>query len=108
MNRETAERELLAVNQEAAFNRTLKKIFDSPEGIELFEWLLSRGNFGGQIQGDYACGRHDVSSEVWAAVLKASPNTVKSYIDRQYDMVLNHRSEAIKTYEQAIKEANNE
>ena len=108
MNREGAEAQIEQLKEEAEFKRSLKIVFDTPEGLKLLEFMLALGNFGGVIRGDYACGAHAVSSQLWIEVLKAAPDAAKKIIDLSHKEYQHNRQEQFKQAETQLKEVDDE
>ena len=108
MNREGIEQQLDQLREEAGFKRDLKIVFDMPEGQKLLEFILTLGNFGGIIRGEYDCGAHAVSSQVWIEAVKAAPEAVKKTIDKMHHEYMNDRQTQIKYAETQLKEVDDE
>lgn len=106
--KESLQNQLTDLSNEANFHKALKTVFNSPEGIAVFDWILNLGNFGGIIKGDLACGAYSVSSQIWVAVMKASPETVKAIIDMRHEEVQNNRQQQFKQIEAQLKEVDDE
>lgn len=108
MNKAGAELQLEQLKEEAGFKRALKIVFDTPEGLQLLEFMLTLGNFGGVIKGDFACGAHAVASQLWIEVLKAAPEAAKKIIDMSHNEYRKDRQEQFKQAETNLKEVDDE
>ena len=108
MNKEGVENQLAELRNEATFHEVLNSVFGNPEGVKVLEYILALGNFGGIIKGDFDCGRNYVSSQVWADVLKASPEAAKKIIDMRYREVQADRQAQFKQAENQLKEVDYE
>lgn len=106
--RQSIENQLGELKKEAEFNRALKAVFGTDEGLRVFEYILNLGNFGGVIKGDFSCGGHAVSSQVWADVAKAAPEVVKAFIDLRSKDVFTDRQNRFKQLETQLKEVDDE
>ncbi|RLB89350.1 MAG: hypothetical protein DRH26_11725 [Deltaproteobacteria bacterium] len=106
--RESLENQLVGLTKEAEFYKKLKAVFDSPDGVEVFDWIMKLGNFGGIIKGDFACGRYAVSSQIWADIVKAAPEVIKAWLNLQSENVFKNRQEQFKQIEHQLKEVDDE
>jgi len=106
--KESLRSQLDELNKEAEFNKALKTVFSTNDGLRVFEYILNLGNFGGVIKGDYSCGAHAVSSQVWADVAKAAPEVVKAFIDLRSKDVFTDRQNRFKQLETQLKEVDDE
>ncbi len=106
--KESLENQLNDLTKEAEFNKALKTVFGTDDGLRVFEYILTLGNFGGVIKGDYSCGAHAVSSQVWADVAKAAPEVVKAFIDLRSKDVFTDRQNRFKQLEAQLKEVDDE
>ena len=108
MNREGIENQFEQLNKEADFQKALKSVFSTKEGLRVFEYILNLGGFGGIPQGDFDCGRHAISSQVWIDVMKAAPDVAKAFIDLRHTEVINDRQYQFKQLENQLKEVDDE
>ena len=106
--RESLENSLDELKKEAEFNKALKAVFGTDDGLRVFEYILNLGNFGGVIKGDYSCGCHAVSSQIWADVAKAAPEVAKAFIDLRSKDVFTDRQNRFKQLETQLKEVDDE
>ena len=106
--RESLENSLDGLKKEAEFNKALKAVFGTDDGLRVFEYILNLGNFGGVIKGDFSCGGHAVSSQVWADVAKAAPEVAKAFIDLRSKDVFTDRQNRFKQLETQLKEVDDE
>lgn len=108
MNREGIENQQKQLTDEVEFHRALQSVFNTPNGLKVFEYILNLGNFGGIIRGDFDCGRYYVSSQIWADVSKAAPEVAKKIIDIRHNEVQADRQAQFKQLETQLKEVDNE
>ena len=106
--RESLENRLDELKKESEFNKALRTVFGTDDGLRVFEYILTLGNFGGVIKGDFSCGGHAVSSQVWADVAKAAPEVVKAFIDLRHNDVFRDRQNRFKQLETQLKEVDDE
>jgi len=106
--KQSLENSLSELKKEAKFNQALKTVFSTDDGLRVFEYILNLGNFGGVIKGDYSCGAHAVSSQIWADVAKAAPEVVKAFIDLRCHEVFTDRQNRFKQLENQLKEVEDE
>ncbi len=106
--RASLEHQQAGLLEEAEFHKKLKTVFGTPDGLDVFNWILDLGNFGAIIKGEFACGGHAVSSQVWTDVAKAAPEIIKKWLDIQSDNVFKDRQERFKQIETQLKEVDDD
>lgn len=83
----------------------LKKVFGSPEGIEVLEWLLTDlcGFWRGSLDSDRTLGKFDLGRTLFNQVCMADIEIGHTLLARRRNMAIEARNEERRRLEKAAK-----